>query len=267
VTEDDIAASAEAVSAAHFPTGSIEPIELIERLGITWTFGNYRDAFDGLIEYVDGEFHIYLNQDRLGSLEAPRTRFTASHELGHYFLDEHRNALIATQQPHPSFVEIYSNNVIEQQADLFASHFLLPRPRFLKKARNRMVTCATVLELARVFRCSVMSTAITFAREHSDAVITMLWGDTQRKWCWSSEMAFHLTGNKAHKAATKIPLGSLTSEVREGSGYIDPKELRGSLLSSWFPFIQEGSPKDKICKESAVRLGGFGVLTLLDVEL
>ncbi|XOV85281.1 MAG: ImmA/IrrE family metallo-endopeptidase [bacterium] len=262
-----IAQLAEGVAEEQFQNEVIAPLVLIERLGITWSFGRYQSAFDGLIEYADGRFHIYLNQDRLGSLEAPRTRFTAAHELGHYFIDEHRNTLVKTRQAHPSFIEVRSDLLVERQADHFASNFLLPEKRFRKKAISRQPCCRTILALAETFNCSVQSTAIRYALTHPELVVAMFWGEESRHWCWSSEAALALTRNKAHKSTNKIPQGSVTHEVFHNPvTNVVVDETRGSLTSSWFPTISPGSSRDKICRESAVQLGGFGVLTVLWLE-
>ena len=42
-----------------------------------------------------GGWHIYCNLDCVGQKDSPRARFTLAHELGHYYIDEHRNALVA----------------------------------------------------------------------------------------------------------------------------------------------------------------------------
>src|SRR5689334_23997225 len=55
---------------------------------------HYGNCFDGLLEYEAGEFHVYCNVDRGNIPGGARARFTLAHELGHYFIDEHRIALI-----------------------------------------------------------------------------------------------------------------------------------------------------------------------------
>ena len=86
---------AEAVADEHFPDRRIEPEELLKRKGITFNYGRYGDAFDGMLECENGAFHVYCNLERVGQPNSPRARFTFGHELGHYYIDEHRNALAA----------------------------------------------------------------------------------------------------------------------------------------------------------------------------
>jgi hypothetical protein len=103
----------------------IVPEMIAEDNEISYCYGNYADAFDGLLEHWGGDFHIYLNLDRLQEVNNPRTRFTFAHELGHYFLDEHRIALQSGKSPaHPSFCDFASKNPVEQEADCFAASLL-----------------------------------------------------------------------------------------------------------------------------------------------
>lgn len=266
MTNDEIAELAEDIAQQYFPANQIDPLMLIERLGITWSLGNYQDAFDGLIEFYNGSFHIYLNRDRLHTTSSPRARFTASHELGHYFIDEHRNSLIRTNQSHPSFVEMNSDIEIEQQADWFASNFLMPERRFKKQAKKCNRTADSITKLSIEFKTSAESTAIRFAKTHDATLSTMYWTEQKRKWCWSSEKAFELTKNWAHKGSNKVPSGSLTARALHGGDTVDPAEYRGSTLSMWFPGIKQGSYKDRVCKESVLVLGNYGVVTVLDID-
>ena len=66
-------------------------------------FGHYGAAFDGLLECPRGRLHVSGNLDRVEGRDTPRARFTPGHDLGHFFIDEHRNALRNGLAPsHPS---------------------------------------------------------------------------------------------------------------------------------------------------------------------
>ena len=68
----------------------IEPIEIARSEGLDVISGHYEDKFDGLLEHDNGRFFIYCNLDRVESLNSTRARFTLAHELGHYYIDDHR---------------------------------------------------------------------------------------------------------------------------------------------------------------------------------
>lgn len=123
---------AESIVEYHFGNdGEIIPSEIANAYGITYSLGNYEDAFDGLLEHDNGKFHIYVNLDRQQS--KARQRFTFSHELGHFFIDQHRNALVNGQTPyHSSFTGFASENIVEREADFFAACLLMPRNRVVR---------------------------------------------------------------------------------------------------------------------------------------
>lgn len=136
----EIAELAEAVADAYHPAIRVEPEVIAKELGITFSYGHYTDAFDGMLEYQRGRFHIYCNLDRVQRPHSLRARFTLGHELGHYFIDEHRNALKRGHAAPDLFSRQYKcPNVVEREADYFSTNLLLPRTRSLKVARHEPV--------------------------------------------------------------------------------------------------------------------------------
>lgn len=128
--EVELSELAETIADLYCPTGIVLPHVIADSKRITFSDGNYGDAFDGLIEFQQGLFHIFINTKVGGSIEQPRQRFTFAHELGHYFIDEHRQALLDGRTPsHPSYTDFSSKNPIEVEADHFASCLLMPEAR------------------------------------------------------------------------------------------------------------------------------------------
>ena len=255
---------AEYLAETHFPNDPVEPLAIADLCDISSSFGHYEDAFDGLLELKANRFHIYLNRDRLIDPARPRARFTAAHELGHYFIDDHRNALVAGVNPHPSFTEFVNNSVAEYQADQFAAALLMPQDRFTSCAARLDVSLESIVRLATMFGTSVMSTAIQYARSDVAQVSVMLWAETERRWCWSSHRVWELTRNRAYRQTSRVPAGSATRELLDSLGNANARR-RGSVLSQWFPFVRPGSSSDKICHEQAMQLGNYGILTLLEI--
>src|SRR5690606_29920120 len=56
-------------------------------------YDHYEDAFDGMLLYDGRHFHIHINIDRGNTKTSKRGRFSLAHELGHYFINEHRIGL------------------------------------------------------------------------------------------------------------------------------------------------------------------------------
>src|SRR5438105_1850708 len=99
----EIAELAQEVAELYCPGALlVDPFVIARILGLPVLAGDYRGAFDGLLEWREGRFFIYYDAARLGDPEAPRVRFTLGHELGHWFIDQHRRSLMAGVEPHKS---------------------------------------------------------------------------------------------------------------------------------------------------------------------
>ena len=111
-------------------------------------YDNYENAFDGLLIH-DREFYIHLNTARGNKEDTPRGRFTLAHELGHYFIDNHRVGLKSgLLHPHGSMNHRGSHQKIEREADYFASCLLMPGVRFSRDCQGRKFQFSIIEELA-----------------------------------------------------------------------------------------------------------------------
>lgn len=258
--ELEIGVFAEWLADDRFPHGKrIEPIEA-ESVGIGVIQGHYGDQFDGMLEHDGGRFYIYCNLDRAVSLTSPRARFTLAHELGHYFIPEHRNALKSGRAPtHPSHCDHESKNPVEMEADHFASCLLLPSQRFHKQVKKVEEGLKGICQLAGIFGTSLTSTAIRYAKLDLSQCVVIKWGNEQYNWKWLSPSAYAGKWRKTIEEPAKLLQGSATEQVMSGSASGNEVVTRGSTASCWFPYVWS----DTILKEEAVSLGQFGTLTLL----
>jgi hypothetical protein len=140
----------------------------------------------------------------------------------------------------------------------------MPPKRFRSTAKRMDASLESIALIADLFQTSIMSTAIRYARSDIASVAVLFWAESERRWCWSSSDVWKITQNKAHKLTSCVPEGSVTQSLLESTTNFTATE-RGSTLSQWFPFVSAGSARDKICREEAIQLGTFGVLTLLEV--
>jgi Zn-dependent peptidase ImmA (M78 family) len=94
--------------------------------------GNFKNCFDGRLEYhaAHDRFILFFNTkyDLSPGEHRPRTRFSIAHELGHFYLDEHRAFLLRGGQSHSSSSEFAADDDIEREADAFAAGLLMPDP-------------------------------------------------------------------------------------------------------------------------------------------
>jgi len=79
-----------------------------------------------------------------------------AHELGHYYIDEHRHALAAGRAAaHRSACGYESPILAEQEADHFAANLLMPLDRFVAKAKLTDRGLRGILSLATAFKTSL----------------------------------------------------------------------------------------------------------------
>lgn len=260
-----LAELAEFVADEYAPNTRVEPIAIAKAKGISVSFNYYGDFFDGMLEHSRGRFHIYCNLERLEHSNSPRTRFTLAHELGHYFIDEHRNALASGQVPsHPSKCEYESDLQVEREADSFASHLLMPRTRFSQKSRAGKVGLPSILALAQEFGVSVTSAAIRYSNEDLVPCAVVKWAQDRFQWKWLSTETFRARFLKTVEAIEQLPKDcatrrALSGEPTPSQGFLEC----GTTAAAWFPFLGHGDYRNVIFIEQAIPLGRFGVLTFL----
>lgn len=128
---------------------------------------DFRNRFDGQLEFHASKrrFLMFVNTKYDATVPTgkhhARTRFSAAHELGHFFLDHHRACLIKGAQPHPSRSERWDARVMmEREADSFAASLLMPEYLMRPLVNESDLTANTVRELAGRFETSLVSTAI-----------------------------------------------------------------------------------------------------------
>lgn len=263
--EDEITELAEYLSVEKFANKRVEPEEFAKDKSIRVIAGRYEDAFDGMLEHDAGEFFIYCNLDRLTSLSTPRARFTIAHELGHFYIDEHRNALKSGEVPtHPSHCDHESKNPIELEADCFASSLLMPSERFRKRAKRVEAGLAGIQKLAGDFGTSLTSTAIRYAKLDLETCVIIKWNSGGYGWKWLSPSAYEAGWRKTIETPAKLVPESATERiVSAGTSSESQVQMTGTTASHWFPFIFSGSCRDCILREEAISLGRFGSLTMI----
>jgi Zn-dependent peptidase ImmA (M78 family) len=156
--KQEIAELAESIAKSYLKYNILEPEQIAVDEGITYSRNDYGKSFDGLLEHHSGRFHIYINECRVGSKEVPRARHTFAHELGHYFIDEHRNSLKSGKTPsHPSFNGLKAKNIVEREADYFASCLLMPSVNFTRFCLRQPLDNLLLEKLAKTFNASISS--------------------------------------------------------------------------------------------------------------
>jgi hypothetical protein len=264
--KEELADLADAVLAEHHVgMKAVDPVPIVAAKGIRLVFGRYGDSFDGMLRHKANRFSLFCNLDRVEAKRSRRARFTIAHELGHYFIASHRNALKSGLAPHHrSFCEYESKIFVEQQADCFASNLLLPRDSFIKRAKACSPGLGGVLSLSDHFDTSVTATAIRYAALGVAPCIVIKWNTNRFGWKWLAEDAFAAGYRKTIEDKAAVVPGSATDQAFAASTPPPERYFKSVTTAAfWFPFVTAGSTKDVMLHEHAMPLGRFGVITLL----
>jgi hypothetical protein len=117
----------------------------------------------------------------------PFQRFSVSHELGHFFLPGHIDAVIGTNCIHESRAGFASNNRYEMEADRFAAGFLMPRHLFFPALERVGRGLAAVECLATLCKTSLHATAIRYTQCTRDPVAIVISVGSRIDHCFMSE--------------------------------------------------------------------------------
>jgi hypothetical protein len=183
--------------------------------------------FDGRFEFLDGLPFVILNL-RGKAFNSGRVRFSLGHEIGHFALHRHLDAGIWT--PHDDELEVPKElTVVENEANLFSSHLLFPRPLVREFLRRRSVCAKTVATLAEQANASIQAAAIAISQCTASRCLFLFEQSSTVKWTapsdeWvESKFPWFMWRDKS------LPIGSA---VAGGKG--SQEELEDQL-SIWCP--------------------------------
>jgi len=263
----EIAEFAEDISSFYFPNSKVEPENLAQKQRISFDYDFHADEFDGLLVFNNSRFHIELNLLRLKHPYSARARFTFSHELGHFFIDDHRNSLLnGGSLYHVSKAEYQSDILVEVEADSFASNLLLPKKRFLALSKKAIFGFNGILNLSKYFDVSISAAAIRLVQSEIRPAMILKWDkDGKLDWKYYSKEFYQAGLGKTFIKGTifnRSIRNSATDKALLGKqpptgSYFE----NGTTITAWFP--NSLAYKNDILIEQAFPIGEYGTLTLL----
>lgn len=264
-SREEIAELAEFIAEENISRGKTNLEKIAHSEDISFSYGNYSDYFLGLLEYENSGFHVFINLDKLKNPKYERTRFTFAHELGHYFIDHHRNTLKSGQSlSYDKDLSFVTNNPIEQEANHFATHLLMPKERFMKQALNQEIGINNVMELAKQFKTSITATAIHFQNIVEHPCGLLFWDkDRNFKRKKNSQALFNLVnGSGKTFAINEIIKGEIFEGFDSIFSFDDPTSI-STKLSSFYPEIHSLGKNDLSIKVETVSLKSHGYVSLI----
>lgn len=168
--------------------------EIIEDEGLILYCDDYgANTFDGLTIYEPNQdvFYIHLNSERGNNIAKPKGRFTLAHELGHYFIDRHRLAMMSGEmQPHCHFYNPFGKNEewkIEREADDFAASLLMPSNLLHHDIGSCQISGDLIKQLSKKYMVSFSAMAIRFLHLDILPMMVVYAEDGKVKWQLHSE--------------------------------------------------------------------------------
>lgn len=143
------------------------------------------NKLDGLLVFYSGKSKIFLNSNIVKNSSYYRTRFTIAHELGHYFIDEHRQHIIDKGSIF-SETEYQSSDEMEKEADFFASCLLMPDEEF-KSHCLEPFSPKLIFDLSEIFNVSRIATLFRYFKLNMHPMCLFIIVDGKVKYFYASD--------------------------------------------------------------------------------
>lgn len=210
--------------------------------------------------FKQGDHFAILYSTKLQSQGA--VNFTIAHELGHYFLEGHCEALFAdgTCFHSSSDAPFKSADPREREADSFAVGLLMPEALFVDAIDRHEGGLKTIRSLSEQCQTSLTATAIRYANLARTPVAIIFSAGEKVDFCFMSECLKEFPGLRWMRKGTPIPKGTVTSDlITRIDGATGLNEVGWSDFSTWF----DGGPSTE-CHEEVMLFPEFGTsLTVL----
>lgn len=168
--------------------------KIAEDEGLCVIYDDYgRNTFDGMTWYEPGQnkFYIHINTARGNGKDNNKGRFTLAHELGHYYIDHHRQALInGKMSPHIHRYQPFGNNEnweIEREADVLAANLLLPITQFKEDLKEATFSGQLIQRLASKYKVSFSACALRYVELNFIPIMLVLAERGKIRWQMKSK--------------------------------------------------------------------------------
>lgn len=190
--------------------------------------------------------------------------FSIAHELGHYFLEGHVDAVIGPDGVHLSHAGFSSDDRYELEADHFAAALLMPDVLFPAAVSRAGEGLAAIEGLSALCMTSLTATAIRYTKCTDDAVAVVVSSGKRINYCFMSKALEEIAGANRVRKGEVLPPGCPTDAFNRDSGRVSRAERTSgeSDLQDWI-----GGPHGVALNEEVVGLGGYGrTLTVLSAQ-
>lgn len=237
----------------------IDPFIIARSLDIElWPLPASEGGASGMLLHVNGVFGIFYPTyvDNEGF-----KNFSVGHEIGHYRLPGHPDAIFDDAGKHVSHAGFRSTDRYEREADQFAAALLMPTKLFLEAAKRAGDGLNAIETLSDICRTSLEATAIRFAVTSRDPVVVVLSQGQTIDYAFMSESLKDFSDLDWIRKGTPLPPESVTANFNSDKSNVENAERAEgtSTLQDWF----NGPHRQEIVEE-VIGLGAYGkTLTVL----
>ncbi|MDE0480422.1 MAG: ImmA/IrrE family metallo-endopeptidase [Gammaproteobacteria bacterium] len=182
-------------------------------------------------------------------------RFSVAHEIGHYTLPGHIEAVLDERGKHVSMAGFQSPDRYELEADYFASALLMPTRLFVAASALAREGLQAIDELSAKCVTSLESTAIRYVQTCRDPVAVIRSESGTIDYAFMSDSLKEFPGLDWIRKGSKLPIGSTTEDfAADPDNIARGKRANGKCcIQDWFhsPYRQE-------ITEEVVGLGRYG---------
>lgn len=237
----------------------IDPVAIARERDITVMAKPAHDAgVSGMLIRVGNEFAIAYATHIVNE---PFQRFSVGHELGHYFLPGHVDAVLDANGVHESRAGFASKDRYEMEADGFAAGLLMPRHLFFPALERAGQGLAAVENLHTICKTSLHATAIRYTQCTRDPVAIVVSIGNRIEHCFMSETLKAVDGIDWIRKREAVPRSTPTFAFNQ-----DAENVRRAVrieetsnLQDWF-----GGRRSIEISEDVIGLGSYGkTLTVL----
>lgn len=238
----------------------VNPFAVADRRDITHQEkSSIGPGISGCLMKVGNEFGI-LYSSRFAS--EGFKRFTVAHELGHYFLPGHIEALFGKgQQCHYSDSGFTSDDKYEREADSFAAGLLMPKLLFKTACGKSGPGLDAIEMLADLCVTSLTATAIRFAKLSEEPVAVVCSVGDRIQYTFMSKSLQDMRGLTWIRKGSGLPAGTATANFNRNEDNVrqGKRVSSTSTLDTWF----DGGSTAEL-NEDIIGLGDYGkTLTVL----
>jgi len=182
-------------------------------------------------------------------------RFSISHELGHYLLPGHVEAVLDGNGVHESFAGFRSDNEYEKEADSFAAGLLMPSQLFLSALSNTEPGLEAIEDLSSLCITSLPATAIRYAKYADYPVAIVVSTGSTIDYCSMSDSFKVLHDLEWLKKGQPVPRSTHTYAFNQKKKRVFEAD-RTEGVSSIHAWFGAGPEWDLI--EEVLGLGAYG---------